>query len=168
MTSSLLATVSSTFVHVSTDMVTVLFFWVGAFFLTLILGRGRAISWVIALMTMAGLYAALYKAPWFESVIKAGMLVQCAVFVALSWLAATVFGRVIHGEYSHQHIRKIIQLIVLSVAFAGITICYAFHFFGLGDIYKPSALAATLFVSSQALFTWLVAGCIAVFVASKR
>lgn len=168
MTDSLLATVSSAFVHFSTDMIAVVFLWAGVLFLALLLGRGRSIAWVLGLVTMGGVYIAAQDVSFISGLFESGFMVRAAIFLGLLWVIAAIFGRVVHGEYSHKRIRKAIQLTTLSGVFTGTSIAYAFHFFGLADLYTPSILAKTLFISPEALFLWLLAGCLSVFVASRR
>lgn len=168
MTESLLATVSSAFVHFSADMIAVVFFWAGVLFLGLLLGRGRSIAWVLSLVTMGGVYLVAQDVSLLDSLFEAGFIVRAATFLGLLWIIAAIFGRVVHGEYSHKRVRKTIQLLTLSGVFTGLAISYSFHFFGLADLYTPSVLAKTLFTSSEALFVWLLLGCLSVFVASRR
>jgi hypothetical protein len=155
----------------STEAVAIVVLCVFLGIYTLVKGRGKMLSFLLALYPAALLYPFL---PYRNLETTVGGIslaqpsAQVGIFIVVVLISGILLRSSVRASSVKGHGKAYLEAILLAMLGAALLITLAFHVSPLANVYTPSPLIHVLFVSSGVPFSWLALPLLVIFLLQEK
>ena len=132
--------------------------------------KGKSAALAIGVLISGAIYEAIVISPFYISFLSEninGFILNLALYLTLLFLSVVVLHKFVHGGFSHESSRKMMQIGIFSVATGGLLLTYIYQKLCIESFQDLSHFADVLFGGSYSTLIWSCALLIGLFMIHK-
>jgi hypothetical protein len=147
------------------DFLIVLVLLVALFLVAAYVGRGQYVALLLAFYVASAIFFVLMRESPYGAYLPSApaltaLLVQLALFAAITFVAYVVMHRIVVSDFLYI---SMIGLVILSFLGATFLMALAYHVFPVAAVYQFTPALDVLFASKDFFFLWFIAPAIGLF-----
>ena len=166
----LLANAFNMIINVSVTVVILIITLVALVFYALKTNKSKSVALAIGVLMAGAVYEAVVVFPFYRLYLCENtdkFFINLTLYLFLLFLSVVVLHKFVHGGFSHEPLKKTMQIGVFSITTSGLLLTYAYQKLNIENFQDLSYFADVVFGSSYSTLIWSCALIAGLFVIHK-